>query len=243
MNRIKFFLLSFIIVFSSSCRVETINLEGWWTLIPDNSDNSYNPLFSNQDTTVLNFNAGVLEVPSGVKMPNRSYGNHLPYYIKENELRIFSPIENNWLNFEIKRKNNEYGLFSDKGSGFTLAKIEPTKSFVHPQINRIELLISDDSLALNENPKKLNYLFDFNKRTVDICVEFYENHDNDFSLNSRLTKSEIEYLRILISRLDNTLPKQFEQKVSDVPRILLLIKYSNNTMVSFDIGDRFNLPT
>lgn len=243
MNQMTIFLIFSLIVFLlPSCDTNKSDLNGCWILIPLSNEPSFNPLWSNQDSTILKFNKGILEVPNGVKTPDRYYGNHLPYHFEFGKLQIYSPIEKRWLNFRIKKDKRNYRLFNEGGIVYSLIKTQPFNTFPYPEIAELEFVISEDSLGLNEGPKLVKYLFDCERNSVDICTFFYYQPENNFSLNSRLAQTDKEYFGVQVSRLDKSMERQYTQQISDTPHRSLKITFSDNTYLLFDIGDNFNIP-
>lgn len=245
MKLIKIFILCVVSFCFSSCEEvnEAENIEGWWIIIPQKGiEDSYNPIWSNQDSTLVFLGQGVLEIPKGVTTPNRSYGNHLPYYLKGNLLYIFSPIEKKWQSYNIEGNGDEHQIKNQGRIDYKLVRTQPFEKYTYPEIQEISLVVSDDSLALTENPKRKDYLFDFDEKLVSLCTDFYDINEGDFSLSARILQSELDYLYDQISRLKKSLPVKYGQKVSDVPQIKLTIKFKGGESSLFEINDPIFLP-
>ncbi|HMQ49494.1 MAG TPA: hypothetical protein PKA00_18600 [Saprospiraceae bacterium] len=244
MKLLKIFILGVISFYFSSCKEvnEAKNIEGWWVIIPQEGTDSYNAIWSNQDSTVVFWGREVLEIPKGVRTPDRSYGNHLPYYLKRNLLYIFSPIEKEWQKYKIEGNGDEYQIKNQNRIDYKLIRTQPVEKYTYPEIQTINLVVLDDSLALIENPKRKEYLFDFDKKLVILCTDFYDINEDDFSLSTRILQSELDYLYDQVSRLSKSLPVKYEQKVSDVPQMKLTIKFKGGDSRLFEINDPIILP-
>ena len=247
-NNKMLYVIVVVMCFFQACQ-EKIEPTGWWIISPSQGNNEELNIqpWGIRDTTYVNIENGIIEVLDGVDFPpHYYYGNHCPFYLSNNSFFIFNWHLRTWQRFDVIEHGSD--LIKIKGESEIIINLHRTSpisdiSNTNIQIDSLKMIIADDSLAMKENPMVDELVFKFNAKTYSaLSSSIYKLSDANVTTKP-LSKADIDYITVLLKRVFDDNPKdlKFEQKVSDSPKTIVEIYYSDNKK-TIEIGDPFSIP-
>ncbi len=242
------FTIVLIICFFYSCK-EKAEPTGWWkiNLSKDNDEEISSQPWGIGDTTIVKIEQGVMEVLDGIDFPPFFYyGNHCPLYLNDESFSVFNLHNRIWQKFDVVNSSaNLIQIKDESGRIIDLQRIPPYASITNSniQIDSIRMVISEDSLANKENPIVDELDFNFiNKTYATKSFSIYKLSETQ-EIVEPLSETDIDYITVLFQRVFNGPLKdlRFEQKVSDSPKTVVEVYYSNEKL-TIEAGDPISIP-
>lgn len=242
------FVIITIMCFFYSCE-EKVEPTGWWKICLSNGDGKEMDLqpWGIRDTTIIKIENGVMEVLDGIDIPpHHYYGNHCPLYLSNKSYFVFNLHSRTWQKYDfLNSGSNLIQIKDESGRMVELQRIPPLASVSNSSIHidSIKMVITDDSLAMKENPMADELVFTFNSKTYSVKSSSIYKLNDAKKIIKPLSRADIEYITVLSQRVFNENQKDlsFEQKISDSPKTVVEV-YTSNGKLTIEAGDPFSIP-
>lgn len=236
------------LVFLSSCltidgKKQTINGNWQVTVASDKQDDFLGNLLqassSLLDTTELVIiNDHTIEIPRGITLRTfQDCGNFLPYKLTVENLSIFNPCSNHWLDYLIDKHDSSLVVFNlNKKKLITLKKVKPLDTPLQT-LSSISITVNTGDLISKELSKMITWYKE--KITWD---RKYIAQNKSYQTTKHLSPNELAYLSKLVSRVNfKKLPAHYPALASDLPSVTIETKIDEKQII-IKAGNKASLP-